>query len=379
MKRLMCFFDGTWNKPDAKDETTNVVKLFRAVPEHCDHGIEQRAHYVIGIATEKALGRFTFAAGAIGIGVTERIQTGYRFLIENYAPGDEIYLFGFSRGAFQARSLAGLLTRVGLLREPDPGRIEEVWDVYQAMRTGDASIRLAALGPAMHPALRIRCIGIWDTVGSIGLPYLRRGWIRRALSLHSTALEAGVDVGLHALSIDEPRSAFRPLFWTKPKGQPLPSGQHIEQVWFPGCHANVGGGYPDSALSDISLLWMAERVAATTGAAFDIARLRRQARPDPLGEAVDPTSNGVYRLSRAVPFIRLIRQDAKGIAPWRRAVLGRWRTSWLPEGEETVNEQIHDSAFERLGFRVKVRRGDRVALQTYCPRPLRRAATCACR
>src|SRR5690606_24656280 len=104
-------------------------------------------------------------------------------------------------------------------------------------------------------------------------------------------------------------------------------GQHIEQVWFPGCHANVGGGYKDSGLSDISLLWMAERVMATTGLHIDMPALRSQTAPDPLAEAVVPTSDGIYRISGLVPFIRLIRQNPKGIPVWRRSVLGAWRTS----------------------------------------------------
>lgn len=373
MKRLVVFFDGTWNRPDIRDETTNVVKLHRAVPAADPAGVRQLSHYEIGIATDKDLGRWTFAAGAIGVGVTERIQSGYRFLVENYEPGDEISIFGFSRGAFQARSLGGLVALLGVLRSEHAGRIEEAWEAYQESTPAVASPRRLELRKAAHYPAGIRLIGVWDTVGNLSLPLLRHGRMRRALRLHGTELSPAVDVGLHALAIDEPRGPFRPTFWTKRKGAALPSGQHIEQVWFSGCHANVGGGYKDSGLSDISLLWMAERAMATTGLHVDMPALRSQTAPNPLAEAVVPTSGGVYRISGLVPFIRLIRQNPKAIPPWRRAILGTWRASRLPPGIECVNEAIHDSALARFGQNVRSRRGDTIGREVYRPRSLRLA------
>src|SRR3989304_731619 len=96
MRRLAVFFDGTWDRPDNQDRVTNIVKLFRAVQPTAEDGVRQIAHYEIGIATEKELGEWSFAAGAIGVGVAERIQSAYRFLVDTYQPGDEIYIFGFS-------------------------------------------------------------------------------------------------------------------------------------------------------------------------------------------------------------------------------------------------------------------------------------------
>src|SRR5947207_6720321 len=119
VKRLVCFFDGTWNKPEDANQT-NVVKLQRAVLAADACGIAQVVHYEVGIATESSLGQLTFAVGAIGFGVGDRIRGGYRFLCENYEEGDEIYLIGFSRGAFQARSLAGLIALAGLVRATAP-------------------------------------------------------------------------------------------------------------------------------------------------------------------------------------------------------------------------------------------------------------------
>ncbi len=373
MKRLLVFFDGTWNRPDDGAPITNVVKLYRAVLPHDAAGVPQIARYVVGIATENPTGRWTFAKGATGIGVAERIQDGYKFLVETYAPGDEVHIFGFSRGAFQARSLGGLITHCGILRVENSARIDAAWQAYQGAKTkgGDAKL-LAIRELGTYPA-RIRCIGVWDTVGNLGIPLAPKIIDPRELTFHNTELSALVDVGLHALSIDEPRGAFSPTLWTRKVGAALPEGQHIEQVWFPGSHANVGGGYADSGLSDISLRWMAERAEATAGAAFDHAALARQSAPDALAEQTSPTSDGLFRVSGVLPYVRLLKQDRRGLSPWRRAVLGSWRSSLLATGDEPVNESIHQSAIDRYGKRVRLRLGETVGSQIYQPRNLKAA------
>jgi len=163
---------------------------------------------------------------------------------------------------------------------------------------------------------------------------------------------------------------FSPTLWTIKKGASLPQGQIVEQVWFPGCHANVGGGYRDSSLSDIALLWMAERLAQSTGLAVDLEHLRSTTKPDPLGAQVSPTSDGVSRVSYLLPYIRLIRQNRKGISAFRRAIMGTWRSSALPAGQVPVNESIHASALERFGKRVPQRRGEVLSSIKYRPRTL---------
>lgn len=370
MKRLAVFFDGTWDRPDDGGVVTNVVKLQRAVRDTAADGARQIAHYEIGIATEKELGNWSFAAGAIGVGVAERVQSGYKFLVENVAPGDEIYVFGFSRGAYQARSLAAMVASIGLLRSESAARIGEAWTAYQQGKDADNAQRLASLRAEAHQP-RIRLIGVWDTVGNLGVPFAPKRFDIRELEFHDTQLSDRVDVGLHALAIDEPRGPFAPTFWTWPKGRPRPHGQLIEQVWFPGCHANVGGGYADASLSDISLLWMAERVATTTGLSLDIEKLRRDAKPDALAEAVVPTADNVFIPSRVVPYVRVLMQNGRGISPLRRAFFGGWRASVVGDREEVVGETIHPSAFERYGKRVKLRLGDEVREVVYKPRTLK--------
>ena len=371
MRRLLCFFDGTWNRPDDKDMQTNVIKLHRAVAERGPDGVAQIAHYELGIASEPGYGRFKFAAGAIGDGVAERIQSGYKFLVETYQSGDEIYIFGFSRGAFEARSLGGMIVHCGILAATNAGQITAAWTSYQQAGQASDAERIESLRAAGHHPVRIRLIGVWDTVGNLGIPIIPKFADKRELAFHNTQLSPHVDVGLHALSIDEPRKSFSPTFWTKPAEAQLPEGQVIEQVWFPGCHANVGGGYKDSGLSDIALLWMADRATALTSVAFDAGLLGQTTRPDPLAEAVEPTSAPLFRVSHVFPYVRLLHQDVRGIAKWRRWMLGAWRASRIPAGEEVVNEAIHPSAFARYHRRVKLRRGDAVKAVLYKPRQLK--------
>jgi uncharacterized protein (DUF2235 family) len=374
MQRLLCFFDGTWNVPNGRGDVTNIVKLARVALGTAPDGVAQVSRYVEGVGTDPDDGEYrAFLEGAIGVGVDRRILDGYRFLAERYKPGDEIYLFGFSRGAFQARSLAGLINFVGLLA---PGALHEAntaWSCYQERDLGaDLATRdrLRKLGQA---DVRIACLGVWDTVGNLGIPLIGAHRWNRHFAFHDTELSPLVDVGLQALAIDEPRGPFSPSLWTSHRDTTPPRGQHIEQVWFPGSHANVGGGFPDSSVSDISLLWMAERAMATTGVAFDLARLRAMASPDPLGEVVAPTSDGIYRASRLMPFVRLIGQDVSGIAPWRRSLLGTWRTSRLPVHLVTVNENLHPSVAARFGRSVPLRHGRKVRCLVYRPRPVERA------
>jgi uncharacterized protein (DUF2235 family) len=370
VKRLVVLFDGTWNKPDDEQKITNVVKLQRVILDADAQGIRQLVHYIIGIATEDLGPQLTFAIGAIGFGVGDRIRRGYSFLCENYEDGDEIYVIGFSRGAFQARSLAGLIALAGIARPASVETVADVWDCYEQNKLKPDAARLEALRANARYPVRIKCVAVWDTVGILGIPFLRKGSIKELLGFHDTRLSPLVDVGLHALAIDEPRGPFAPTFWTIDKGAALPEGQIVEQVWFPGSHANVGGGIEDCALSDIALLWMAERIGQTTGLAIDLARLRASTKPDPMGELLSPTSDGIYRVSYLFPFVRLINQDRKGISRWRRALFGNWRTGVAPAGQVIVNESIHESAIARFGKRAPLRRGDALARRKYRPMSL---------
>jgi uncharacterized protein (DUF2235 family) len=365
VKRLVCFLDGTWNKP-LENELTNVVKLQRAIPAADAQGVRQLVHYEVGIATDVPE-RLKFAVGAIGLGVGDRMRGAYRFLAENYQDGDEIYLFGISRGAFEARSIAGLVALLGLTRSPSAEKVNEAWNAYEENKLREEPDTLGELRAAAHYPVRIKCVGVWDTVGNLGLPFIGRGVFKELLEFKDTELSPLVEVGLHALAIDEPRGHFSPTFWTLKKGAAQTSGQTIEQVWFPGSHENVCGGEKESALSDLTLLWMARRVAETTNLAIDLEHLHKTTAPNSLGEQLEPTSDAVHRVSHVFPFIRLIKGNRKGIPPLRRALLGNWRCTRLSPNAIPVNESIHESALARFGKRVQVRRGERVTTATYRP------------
>ena len=369
MKRLICCLDGTWN--DDKDEATltNVVKLRRAIPALDAGGIAQVVHYVVGIGTGYG-GQLGFAIGASGIEVGERVKTGYKFLVENYAPGDEIYLFGFSRGAFEARSLAGFIAFAGIGRGDGAFSLDAAWSLYRQRPSDADETALAQLRATTHYPAPIKCVGVWDTVGNLGNPLRSSRIVRRLFDFHDTRLSPTVDVGLHALSIDERRGPFSPTLWTRPEGASLPAHQHVEQVWFAGVHADVGGGYKETAQSDIALLWMAERVAATTDLAINFEQLRRVTRPDPLGVQHASATGRVLRWSAKVPFVRLVAQDKRGVWTPRRIVLGTWRTSRVGGGQVPVNETIHESALARFGNSVPEDVAGKLRQIVYRPRNL---------
>ncbi|MDX2155900.1 MAG: DUF2235 domain-containing protein [Hyphomicrobiaceae bacterium] len=375
MKRLMCFFDGTWNKPDGTTVATNVLKLARVALGTAPDGLAQVSRYIEGIGTDVGDSEYVaFISGALGVGLDKRILEGYRFLAERYEPGDEIALFGFSRGAFQARSLSGLIARAGLLRHDALDDLDDAWGYYQRYKASPDPVRGERLQSRSHAGVRIRCLGVWDTVGNLGVPVLgSAGGLVDDYAFVDTELAPIVDIGLHALAIDEPRGPFSPTLWTKRRGAALPAAQRIEQVWFPGSHANVGGGFEDSSLSDISLRWMAARSVSTAGIGFDLEALDAMTAPDPLGELVAPTSDSIYRVSAILPFLRLVGQQKTGIPPWRKAVLGTHRTSWLGDEIETVNEALHPSAIARLGMRARHRRGLDAGARLYSPRTLEAA------
>lgn len=365
MKRHIVCLDGTWNDDRAGVSPTNVAKLHRVIAASDADGTVQISTYVSGIASTEGE-RLSFLKGAVGYGVGSNIRKAYAMLAEAYAAGDEIYLFGFSRGAFEARSLASLIDLVGL---PKPSGFSDAdaWDVYTCTERKRDPQRLSALRAAAHYPVRIRCLGVWDTVGNIGNPFFSSTPLSRRASFHDLSLHDTVDVALHALSIDEQRGTFKPTLWTRPAEQTPPAGQLVEQAWFSGTHADVGGGWRETGLSDIALIWMARRASEATGLAIDWQQLAASTRPDPLGPQHDSLAGKIFRLGRLIPFIRPIGQSEKAIPRWRRSLLGTWRTGLLARSDVTVNETIHESATARFGQKVIVLADGRSRMITYRP------------
>lgn len=255
MKRLIVCSDGTWSTQDQRCPT-NVVKLHRALAEVGADGAPQLSCYVQGVGTSTWQ---RLAGGAFGWGLSQNVKQGYRFLVEHFEPGDELYFFGFSRGAYTARSLAGLVRNAGVLRAEHAGKVDDAYSLYRDRDKHPRGEEAARFRAAHSHESRVRCIGVWDTVGSLGIPLTGLHLfklVNRPWQFHDTDLSSHVDAAYHAMAIDERRGPFSPTLWSK---QPPSGRQEVEQVWFSGVHSDVGGGYPDDDLADIALLWMVER------------------------------------------------------------------------------------------------------------------------
>lgn len=300
MKRLILCCDGTWNSADQEKNgapcPTNVVKLGYRVAKR-DGGIPQLIYYDQGVGTGNTLDRMT--GGAFGDGLEENIHDAYRFLVANYEPGDELYLFGFSRGAFTVRSVGGMIRKCGILERRAVRYYRDAIALYRnEQHPDDAQPKAFRKSCSVIPeeSIPVRMIGVWDTVGSLGIPLRGLRWLtRREHQFHDTELSGSVQVACHALAIDERRAPFAPTLWDyKPK-----PGQQVEQVWFCGAHSDVGGGYAETGLSDIALEWMIGKARAA-GLAFDAAATAAYPlKPDPLGE-LHNSKTGVYRLTAGI-------------------------------------------------------------------------------
>ena len=370
MKRLVCSMDGTWNDDISALPSTNVAKLTRAVLPADTHGVKQLVRYVAGIpASQEGSMSFKEAAGAV---MGERIRAAYQFLSNTYEPGDEVYLFGFARGAYEARSLASFIALFGVARRDADFDLDEAWRLYVKPDRKRDFNAVAELSGACHYPVRIRCIGLWDTVEYARTPRWPWTVFRRKRSHHDIRCQDIVDLALHALAIDETRGALRPIMFTLPHDVAMPAHCHVEQAWFPGTHADIGGIWSETGLSDIAVLWMAEKIQAATGLALDMEQLRRQSRADPLGMQHAPGSGWRDRLSRRLPYLRLVQQNTGSVPRGRRRLLGYLRTSKLPGGHVSQNEKIDESAFARFGQTIREACGNRVEERTY--RPLALAA-----
>lgn len=330
MKRLVICCDGTWNRADQASNgqpcPTNVIKLAYRVAKH-DGAIPQIVFYDQGVGTGNVVDKFS--GGAFGDGLEDNVYDAYRFLIANYEPGDEIFLFGFSRGAFTARSIGGLIRKCGILARGAVAEYRSAVDLYRNKSVAPADATAVQFRTAYscgaESGIPIKCIGVWDTVGALGIPLRGLRWLtRRDQTFYDTELSGSVEYGFHALAIDEHRAPFEPTLWMEKKKP----GQTIEQSWFPGVHSDVGGGYPENALSDITLGWMIDK-ARLAGLAFDQEVLAEHVlAPDPKGTLHD-SRTGFYRLAPGIT--RPI--TAGGTQSVHPSALARWDAdpSYRPE------------------------------------------------
>jgi uncharacterized protein (DUF2235 family) len=271
MKRLVICADGTWNLRDQTDKAsgrrrpTNVTKVARAILPRGLDGTDQVVYYHDGVGTDGGVDKLT--GGAFGRGIEDNVRNIYRFLAYNYVPGDEIYLFGFSRGAFTVRTVCGFLNQVGLLQKDDDYFVPEIYGCYESKHPrGSPQWNHAFRKVKDHqPPPPIRMLGVWDTVGALGAPgALGQMFNGKKYQYHEISLNPHIQHAYHALALDEQREAFAPSLWSLP---PAWAGE-VEQAWFPGVHSNVGGGYALDGLANEALHWMVGKAEAL-GLAFN--------------------------------------------------------------------------------------------------------------
>lgn len=311
MKRLIVCCDGTWNSADQESEgkpcPTNIIKLAYRLAKR-DGDVLQVLYYDQGVGTGNWVDKYV--GGAVGKGLDDNIFDAYRFLIANYEVGDEIYLFGFSRGAYTARSIGGMLRKCGVIRRETIDQYRPALDLYlnEDVATDSAQAKEFRSKYALADETSIQCIGVFDTVGALGIP-LRgvRALSKGKYEFHDTELSGSVKYAFHALAIDEQRAPFQPTLWSD-EAKP---GQTVEQVWFAGVHSDIGGGYGEHELSDIALDWMIGR-AKVAGLKFEASVLA--ARPvdaTQFNGKIHDSKTGVYNLQRAFhrPIGLAVRND----------------------------------------------------------------------
>lgn len=348
-KRFAVFLDGTWN---TVTDNTNVWRLKSLLALNGSEGTEQLSYYSTGVGTafgERARG------GMFGYGLNDEIIRAYEWLIDHYNIGDELFIFGFSRGAYTARSLSGFISKCGLLVAGAPLSVNELYARYRrasAVKTIRDLLVEQKEGKTEFPleerwilkysqAIDIDFLGVWDTVGALGLPFGNLPILGKAdMRFLNTGIRASNKRAFHALAVDEHRRAFAPTLWTVdfPMGTSPPhhhrTYSQVEQRWFVGAHANVGGGCQGDPLPQASLKWIMDK-ALLNGLAF-----RRDVEfdvlptPPPISDSYGEFMCGAYKLlTLGRKFYREI-----GLDPVPSSV---------SELRQNINETIDASVFER--------------------------------
>jgi uncharacterized protein (DUF2235 family) len=365
-KNVVVCCDGTAN--EFAENRTNVIKLYSVL----DHDpTKQIAYYHPGLGTMEPAGALTnfsrkvtkLFGQAIGYGLSNDIRDAYVFLMQEFRDGDQLFIFGFSRGAYTARALAALLHMYGLIRPGNealvPYAIRMMMGINRAKDNKGEKDKYFALASEFKSTMcSVDCkphfVGVWDTVSSVG-------WIENPLKLPFTAYNPDIAIGRHAVAIDEKRAFFRTNLWFPPNS---PSTQtDLKQVWFPGVHCDVGGGYAEaeSGLSKLALDWMLQE--AKNAGLFVLAEKEQEV----LGAVatakfVGPNPNACAHESlkgawNIAEFIPKRHYNWKKKCEERRMNFYRRRT--IPAGS-----LVHESVFQRDGNYAKRVPGDVVLTST---------------
>ena len=307
-KRIIICSDGTWFTPEHKHQgavtPSNVYKMTCAIAPQARDGTPQVVFYSKGVGTSWGLNRFF--GGAFGSGLFKNIDAAYSFLVQNYAEGDEIYFLGFSRGAYTVRSTVGLIRKCGLLQKIHSERFAEAYELYRRRDLVADTPEAKRFREDYAREVRIKFLGVWETVGALGIPLgVLGGLTRKRYLFHDVRLSRIVENAYHAVAIDERRKPFTPALWEVTDS----AQQNVEQVWFAGVHNNVGGGYRDHGLSDIAFLWMQEKAAAC-GLSFDETYIKKILAPNYAGGINRSKTLLFYRLLGAAKFRAIAQQNA---------------------------------------------------------------------
>jgi uncharacterized protein (DUF2235 family) len=339
-KRLALFLDGTWN---TVNDDTNVWRM----KSLCAVAADQICYYSPGVGTsfgDRILG------GMFGYGLDEEVIDAYQWLMENYELGDHIFIFGFSRGAFTARSLSGFISKCGLLKPGAPISLRQLYVRYRKGNTVHTIRELANMPDdalsfeekwlkEYSMAIPIWLQAVWDTVGALGIPFGNLPTISRSrYAFLETDLRINNDRAFHALAIDEHRFAFAPTLWTRTVKNdaeaypPRPLDQ-VEQRWFVGAHADVGGGYDNELLAQIPLKWLMQK-AALHGLNFKVnVTIDGDESRAVVHDSFAEMAGGAYRaLKLGRPYYRAI---------GARPVVVNGTTM------STINETLDESVFDR--------------------------------
>lgn len=342
-KNIVICCDGTNN--EVWGNQTNVLRLFRMLIREPSRQI---AYYDAGIGTHAdptahtPLRRRLYRKldSAVGLGVRDNVLEAYRFLMRNHVVGDRVYLFGFSRGAYTVRALAAMLMRVGLLNTEHENLAAHAWAVFtDEDGAGDDRARFggaARIKKVFARRVGVHMVGVWDTVSSFG-------WVWDPLMIPNTARCEDVSHVRHAISIDERRAYFRPNHFRPP------AGQDALCVWFPGVHADVGGGYPETegGLSKIALEWMMGEATALgllldeRNAHEQLRRVRDKHERPECGAMHDESVKPGWRLLGLLP--KRVYSPAKDAMAWR------WPNP--AHRRQIVGEpvRVHESVLARMG------------------------------
>jgi uncharacterized protein (DUF2235 family) len=378
-RKLVVCCDGTWNTPRTE---TNVFRTYRFLRERlgspaevtqkdgvrtcggrAGDGSEVLLFYDQGVGTDWFS---RLVGGAAGIGLSDNVRDAYHFLGQNFVPGSEIYVFGFSRGAYTARSLCGFIKAAGLLERPSA---KDVWRAYMdlyatatrivahprgwnpdrvrswlAEKAGDAVGRFGGGDVASlprHAGVKVRFIGVYDTVGALGVPLAGATSVNEPIvGFHDTTLGDIVENAVQALAVDEKRGPYVPTLWTQAADAAALAGQSVLQVWFPGVHSDVGGGYANKGIGNITWDFMMGQ-AAEQGLLIDPARPTPPLDLEPLPAQHESFDKTWQELSDK---LKLVARGVRAIGPTTRGPAGELLTV-------AARVCLHPSLVRRFGQR----------------------------